>query len=114
VTQAVRNLAMDLQDASLLTLKEMAATLGVSTGTVKIWRDAKPVSGLRYHDHGQMLYHPPGPQPTHPPPRTPANQTPTSPNTPTHRNEPMRCSMKPTVWRRVPLPGVLLGSMPLS
>jgi hypothetical protein len=52
-----------LREAGLLTLTEMAATLGVSTGTVKAWRDAGLVNGQRYNDHGQMLYHPPGPNP---------------------------------------------------
>ncbi len=55
-----------LRQADLLTLAEMAATLGVSTGTVKAWRNAGLVSGQRYHDHGQMLYHPPGPNPPTP------------------------------------------------
>ena len=52
-----------LRDAGLLTLDEIAAALGVSTGTIKAWRDAGLVSGQRYNDHGQMLYHPPGPNP---------------------------------------------------
>jgi DNA invertase Pin-like site-specific DNA recombinase len=52
-----------LREAGLLTLTEMAAALGVSTGTVKTWRDAGLVNGHRYNDHGQMLYHPPGPNP---------------------------------------------------
>ena len=42
---------------------EMAAALGVSTGTIKTWRDAGLVTGHRYNDHGQMLYHPPDPNP---------------------------------------------------
>ena len=52
-----------LSEAGLLTLTEMATALGVSTGTVKAWRDAGLVSGHRYNDHGQMLYHRPGPNP---------------------------------------------------
>jgi DNA invertase Pin-like site-specific DNA recombinase len=52
-----------LREAGLLTLAGMAATLGVSTGTVKAWRDAGLITGHRYNDHGQMLYHPPGPNP---------------------------------------------------
>jgi DNA invertase Pin-like site-specific DNA recombinase/DNA-binding transcriptional regulator YiaG len=52
-----------LRAAGMLTLTEMATTLGVSTSTVKAWRDAGLVNGQRYNDHGQMLYHPPGPNP---------------------------------------------------
>ena len=52
-----------LRTAGMLTLTEMATTLGVSTSTVKTWRDAGLVNGHRYNDHGQMLYHPPGPNP---------------------------------------------------
>ncbi len=52
-----------LRTAGMLTLTEMATTLGVSTGTVKAWHDAGLVNGHRYNDHGQMLYHPPGPNP---------------------------------------------------
>jgi DNA invertase Pin-like site-specific DNA recombinase len=52
-----------LRKAGLLTLAEMAAALGVSTGTVKAWRHAGLVHGQRYNDHGQMLYQPPGPNP---------------------------------------------------
>jgi len=52
-----------LRQAGLLTLDETATALGVSTSTVKAWRDAGLVSGQRYNDHGQMLYHPPGPNP---------------------------------------------------
>jgi hypothetical protein len=47
-----------LREAGMLTLHEMAAALGVSTGTVKLWRDAGLVSGQQHNDHGQMLYHP--------------------------------------------------------
>jgi len=77
----LRSREQRLREAGLLTLKEMAATLGVSTGTVKIWRDANLVSGLRYNDHGQMLYHPPGPNPPtrhqgHPLTKRPRAQTP--------------------------------------
>jgi DNA invertase Pin-like site-specific DNA recombinase len=68
VARIVRNYQLPsreqrLRDAGLLTLAEMATTLGVSTGTVKAWRDAGLVTGQRYNDHGQMLYHPPGSNP---------------------------------------------------
>jgi hypothetical protein len=68
VTRIVRNYRLPsreqrLRDTGMLTLPEIAAALGVSTGTVKAWRDAGLVSGHRYNDHGQMLYHPPGPNP---------------------------------------------------
>ena len=42
---------------------QIAALLGVSTGTVKIWYHAGIVSGQRYNDKGEVLYHPPGPNP---------------------------------------------------
>jgi DNA invertase Pin-like site-specific DNA recombinase len=77
----LRSREQRLRDAGLLTLKEMATVLGVSTGTVKIWRYANLVSGVRYNDHGQMLYHPPGPNPPtrhqgHPLTKRPPAQTP--------------------------------------
>jgi len=59
----LRSREQRLRAAGMLTLTEMAATLNVSTGTVKTWRDAGLVNGQRYNDHGQMLYHPPGPNP---------------------------------------------------
>jgi hypothetical protein len=52
-----------LRATGMLTLNEMATTLGVATSTVKAWRDTGLVHGQRYNDHGQMLYHPPGPNP---------------------------------------------------
>jgi DNA invertase Pin-like site-specific DNA recombinase len=52
-----------LRDTGLLTLHETADRLGVSTSTVKQWRDAGLVSGQCYNDKGEMLYHPPGPNP---------------------------------------------------
>jgi DNA invertase Pin-like site-specific DNA recombinase len=52
-----------LREAGLLTLTEMATTLGVSTGTIKTWRNAGLLTAQQYNDHGQMLYHPPGPNP---------------------------------------------------
>ncbi len=52
-----------LRATGMLTLNEVATTLGVATSTVKAWRDAGLVHGQRYNDHGQMLYHPPGPNP---------------------------------------------------
>jgi DNA invertase Pin-like site-specific DNA recombinase len=55
-----------LRDAGLLTLTEMAATLGVAKVTVKAWHHAGLVSGQRYNDKGEVLYHPPGPNPPAP------------------------------------------------
>jgi DNA invertase Pin-like site-specific DNA recombinase len=52
-----------LRDAGLLTLHETADRLGVSTSTIKQWRNAGLVTGLCYNDKGEMLYHPPGPNP---------------------------------------------------
>jgi hypothetical protein len=62
----LRSREQRLREAGLLTLPEMATALGVSTGTVKTWRDAGLVSGHRYNDKGQMLYQPPGPNPPTP------------------------------------------------
>ena len=53
-------------DAGLIPLAQMAALLGVSTGTVKIWHHAGIVSGQRYNDKGEVLYDPPGPNPPAP------------------------------------------------
>jgi len=55
-----------LLDAGLIPLAQMAALLGVSTGTVKIWYHAGIVSGQRYNDKGEVLYDPPGPNPPAP------------------------------------------------
>ena len=49
--------------AGLIPLGEIAAQLGVSTATVKIWHHAGIVTGQRYNDKGEVLYHPPGPNP---------------------------------------------------
>ena len=55
-----------LLDAGLIPLAQMAALLGVSTSTVKIWYHAGIVSGQRYNDKGEVLYQPPGPNPPAP------------------------------------------------
>ncbi|MGH3194169.1 MAG: recombinase family protein, partial [Streptosporangiaceae bacterium] len=52
-----------LLDTGLIPLSQMAALLGVSTDTVKIWYHAGIVSGQRYNDKDQVLYQPPGPNP---------------------------------------------------
>jgi DNA invertase Pin-like site-specific DNA recombinase len=52
-----------LLDTGLIPLPQMAALLGVSAGTVKIWYHAGIVSGQRYNDKGEVLYNPPGPNP---------------------------------------------------
>ena len=61
-----------LLDAGLIPLDEMAALLGVSTSTVKIWYHAGIVSGQRYNDKGRSPLQPARAQPAGPPPRTPA------------------------------------------
>ncbi len=43
----------------MLTLPEMAARLGVSTDTVKGWRDRGLLRAERANDKGECLYHPP-------------------------------------------------------
>jgi DNA invertase Pin-like site-specific DNA recombinase len=52
-----------LRDAGMLTLTELAAQLGVATGTIKIWHHAGLLTGHPYNDKGQCLYPPPGPNP---------------------------------------------------
>ena len=52
-----------LLNAGIITLTEIAALLGVSTCTVKIWHHAGILGGQPYNDKGQCLYHPPGPNP---------------------------------------------------
>ena len=60
-TYQLRSRRQRLADAGLIPLSQMAALLGVSTGTVKIWYHAGIVTGQRYNDKGQVLYHPPDP-----------------------------------------------------
>jgi DNA invertase Pin-like site-specific DNA recombinase len=52
-----------LRAAGMLTLPEIAAQLGVATGTIKIWHHAGLLTGHPYNDKGQCLYPPPGPNP---------------------------------------------------
>ena len=61
----------------MLTLAEIAAALGVSTNTIKIWRHAGIVSGQRYNDKGEYLYHPP--DPANPPSRPKIGRRPRHP-----------------------------------
>ena len=65
-TYQLRSLRDRLLDRGLLPLAEMAAALGVSASTVKIWYHAGIVTGQRYNDKGEVLYDPPG---TNPPAR---------------------------------------------
>jgi len=65
-TYQLRSRRDRLHDTGRLTLTEMAATLGVSTSTVKAWYHAGIVSGQRYNDKGEVLYDPPGPNPPAP------------------------------------------------
>ena len=44
----------------LYTPAEIAALLGVSTGTVKAWYHAGLITGHPFNDKGQCLYPPPG------------------------------------------------------
>jgi len=62
-TYQLRSRRQRLLDNGLIPLSQMAALLGVSTGTVKIWYHAGIVSGQRYNDKGEVLYNPPGPNP---------------------------------------------------
>jgi DNA invertase Pin-like site-specific DNA recombinase len=51
-----------LRDRGLITLTEAARVYGASTATIKAWRRAGVVGGLRYNDKGQCLYEPPDPE----------------------------------------------------
>ncbi|MDQ2814200.1 MAG: recombinase family protein [Actinomycetota bacterium] len=62
-TYQLRSREQRLRDAGMLTLPELAAQLGVSTGTVKIWHHAGLLTGHPSNDKGQCLYPPPGPNP---------------------------------------------------
>jgi len=62
-TYQLRSRRQRLLDAGLIPLDDMAALLGVSTSTVKIWYHAGIVGGQRYNDKAEVLYHPPGPNP---------------------------------------------------
>ena len=59
----LRSRQQRLRDAGMLTLTEIAAQLGVSTGTIKIWHHAGLLTAHPYNDKGQCLYPPPGPTP---------------------------------------------------
>ena len=59
----LRNREQRLRDAGMLTLAEIAALLGVSTGTVKAWYHAGLITGHPFNDKGQCLYPPPGENP---------------------------------------------------
>jgi hypothetical protein len=50
-----------LRERGLLTLDEVARTLGISTATVKQWRLAGLLRAHAYNDKNQYLYEPPGP-----------------------------------------------------
>ncbi|MHB8341072.1 MAG: recombinase family protein [Mycobacteriales bacterium] len=52
-----------LRQRGLLTLAETASALGVTTATVKIWRDAGLLVSYRINDKGECLYPAPGPNP---------------------------------------------------
>ncbi len=49
-----------LRAAGLLTRREMAAILGISTATVPVWRDQGTLRAYTYNDQGACLYEPTG------------------------------------------------------
>ena len=59
----LRSREQRLRDAGMLTLAEIAAQLGVSTGTIKTWHHAGLLTGHPYNDKGQCLYPRPAPTP---------------------------------------------------
>jgi hypothetical protein len=69
-----------LRERGLLTLTEAATAYGASTATIKAWRRAGIVGGLRYNEKGERLYPPADPE--HPrdrpkigrPPKAPAGR----------------------------------------
>src|SRR6266849_5572439 len=56
-----------LRATGMLTIAETAAAHGVRNNTIKAWRRAGIVTGIRYNDKGEFLYHPP--DPSNPPDR---------------------------------------------
>jgi hypothetical protein len=53
-----------LRARGLLTVEELAAKLGISTGTVEVWRERGLLAAEPYNDRGQYLYPlPDGPGP---------------------------------------------------
>ena len=52
-----------LREAGLLTLRDIAALLSVSTGTVKTWRDRGLLRAHVYNDKHECLYEHPGASP---------------------------------------------------
>jgi len=44
----------------MLDMEEMAARLGVTPHTIKVWRRAGLLRGHAYNDKGEHLYEPPG------------------------------------------------------
>lgn len=49
-----------LRAAGMLTLAEIATTLGVSTATVKVWRQDGLLKAHAFSDKPEHLYEPPG------------------------------------------------------
>jgi len=60
-TYQLRSRRQRLREAGMLTPAEMAKLFAVTTHTIKAWRRAGIVSGLRYNEKGEYLYHPPDP-----------------------------------------------------
>jgi hypothetical protein len=52
-----------LRDAGMLTKEEMASRLGISVGTLKVWRQHGLLRAFRYNCNGECLHEPPGDNP---------------------------------------------------
>ena len=52
-----------LRQVGMLTSKELAQQLGITTKTVQIWRDYGVLQAHPYNDKHECLYEPPGPNP---------------------------------------------------
>ena len=92
----LRSREQRLRDAGMLTLAEIAALLGVSTGTVKAWHHAGLITGHPYNDKGQCLYPPPGPNPpTRAQGRKLSKRAPSSRRPPTTREPAQDCQTPP-------------------
>jgi hypothetical protein len=52
-----------LREAGMLTTQEIAAQLGVSESTVKLWHRKGLLKGCKCNDRGDWLYHPQGKNP---------------------------------------------------
>ena len=87
-----------LRVRGLLTLRETAAMLDISTSTVKTWHRHGLIRGHRYNDKNERLYEPPGDQPPVKQPRAGSSRKDFL-RACLPPNIRVRCSMKPSPYR---------------